>query len=243
MARSGGDRSGDPAGARSGDRAGDRRARLVRRSSGDEAARTIRGWIFHGELRPGERVPQDRVAEELGISRIPVREALIALDREGWVTLELHRGAFVNALDERAVRDHYELLGVVYGFATRQATLYRDHDSDEALVAIEEQLRRATTAGALYPLAVSFHAAIVAAARSPRIRALLRAMPPLVPGDFFELVGDALDRQREALLAIGSAIRAGDRDAASQRYVDMTWRNTQLVVEMFRTRGLFEATT
>jgi DNA-binding GntR family transcriptional regulator len=229
------DRSGGGSG-------GDRRARLVRRSSGDEAARTIRGWIFQGELRPGERVPQDRVAEELGISRIPVREALIALDREGWVTIELHRGAFVNTLDERAVRDHYELLGVVYGFAVRQATLHRDIASDEALVAIEEQLRRATTAGALYPLAVSFHAAIVAAARSPRIRALLRAMPPLVPGDFFELVGDALDRQREALLAIGSAIRAGDRDAASQRYVDMTWRNTQLVVEMFRTRGLFEAT-
>jgi DNA-binding GntR family transcriptional regulator len=222
---------------------GDRRVTLVRRSSGDEAARTIRGWIFQGELRPGERVPQDRVAEELGISRIPVREALIALDREGWVTIELHRGAFVNALDERAVRDHYELLGVVYGYAVRQATLHRDDASDEALVAIEDQLRRATTAGALYPLAVSFHAAIVAAARSPRIRALLRAMPPLVPGDFFEVVGDALDRQREALLAIGSAIRAGDLQAASRRYVEMTGRNTQLVVEVFRTRGLFEAQT
>ena len=47
----------------------------------------------------------------------------------------------------------------------------------------------------------------------------------------------------EALLAIGSAIRAGDRDVASQRYLDMTGRNTQLVVEVFRTRGLFEETT
>lgn len=220
----------------------DRSATLIRRSSGDEAARLIRGWIFGGELRPGERVPQDRIAEELGISRIPVREALIALDREGWVTIELHRGAFVNALDEHAIRDHYELLGVVYGFAVRQATLHRDDASDSALVAIEEQLGRTTTAGTLYPLAVSFHAAIAAAARSPRIRALLRAMPPLVPGDFFELVGDAIDGQRDALLAIGSAIRAGDRDGASQRYVDMTRRNTQLVVDVFRTRGLFEAT-
>jgi DNA-binding GntR family transcriptional regulator len=221
---------------------GDHGATLTRRSSGEDAARLIRGWIFDGELRPGERVPQGRIAEELGISRIPVREALIALDREGWVTIELHRGAFVNALDEHAVRDHYEVLGVVYGFAVRQATLYRDDASDMALVAIEEQLRRATTAGTLYPLAVSFHATIVARARSPRIRALLRAMPPLVPGDFFELVGDAIDGQRDALLAIGAAIRAGDRDGASQRYVDMTSRNTQLVVDVFRTRGLFEAT-
>ena len=168
--------------------------------------------------------------------------ALIALEREGWVTIELYRGAFVNALDEHAVRDHYDMLGVVYGFAVRQATLHRDDASDTALVAIEEQLRRATTAGTLYPLAVSFHATIVATARSPRIRALLRAMPPLVPGDFFELVGDAIDGQRDALLAIGSAIRAGDRDGASRRYVDMTARNTQLVVDVFRTRGLFEAT-
>jgi DNA-binding GntR family transcriptional regulator len=217
-------------------------ATLVRRSSGDEAARLIRAWIFHGELRPGERIPQDRIADELGISRIPVREALIALDREGWVTIELHRGAFVNALDEHAVRDHYELLGVVYGFAVRQATLHRDDASDVALAAIEQQLRGATTAGALYPLAVSFHATIVGAARSPRIRALLRAVPPLVPGDFFELVGEAIDGQRDALLAIGSAVRAGDRDGASQRYLDMTRRNTQLVVDVFRTRGLFEAT-
>src|SRR5881227_2727330 len=95
--------------------------RLARRSSGDEAALLIRRMIFEGELRPGERVPQDDVAAILGISRIPVREALIALEREGWVTIELHRGAFINALDDQAVRDHYELFGLVYGFAARRA--------------------------------------------------------------------------------------------------------------------------
>src|SRR6266550_2157189 len=87
--------------------------RLARRSSGDEAALLIRRMIFDGELHPGERVPQDDVAAMLGISRIPVREALIALEREGWVTIEMHRGAFVNALDARSVRDHYELFALV----------------------------------------------------------------------------------------------------------------------------------
>src|SRR3982751_2093819 len=96
-------------------------ARLARRSSGDEAALLIRRMIFDGELRPGERVPQDDVAAMLGISRIPVREALIALEREGWVTIEMNRGAFVNAFDARSVRDHYELFGLVYGFAGRLA--------------------------------------------------------------------------------------------------------------------------
>src|SRR3954452_6410906 len=95
--------------------------RLARRSSGDEAAPLIRRMIFDGELRPHDRVPQDDTAAVLGISRIPVREALIALEREGWVTIAPHRGAFVNDLDEAAVRDHFELYGMTLGLAARRA--------------------------------------------------------------------------------------------------------------------------
>src|SRR5438309_4938898 len=109
--------------------------RLTRRSSGDEAALLIRRMIFDGELRPGERVPQDDVAAMLGISRIPVREALIALEREGWVTIEMHRGAFVNSLDAPAVRDNYELFGIVYGFAARRAI---ERSGQELLVRLTE---------------------------------------------------------------------------------------------------------
>src|ERR1700737_2862560 len=97
------------------------RGAMIRRSSGEHAALYIRRLIFDGELRPGARVPQDEIAQTLGISRIPVREALIALEREGWVTIELHRGAFINALDEGTVRDTCELFGVTYGFAARRA--------------------------------------------------------------------------------------------------------------------------
>ncbi|HET6663353.1 MAG TPA: GntR family transcriptional regulator, partial [Acidimicrobiales bacterium] len=54
---------------------------LVRMSSGDQAALYIRRLMFDGDLRPGTRVPQDEIAQALGVSRIPVREALIALER------------------------------------------------------------------------------------------------------------------------------------------------------------------
>src|SRR3982074_3512046 len=99
----------------------DRTHNLVRTSSGDGAALYIRRLIFDGELRPGERVPQDEVANALGISRIPIREALIALEREGWGTIEMHRGAYINALDADWVRDNYELFGLIYGFAAQRA--------------------------------------------------------------------------------------------------------------------------
>ena len=95
--------------------------KLVRTPSGQYIASHIRRLIFEGELRAGMRVPQDAIASDLGVSRIPVREALIVLEREGWVTNEMHRGAFISALDEQAVHDHYELYGLIYGFAADRA--------------------------------------------------------------------------------------------------------------------------
>ena len=218
---------------------------LARRTSGEGAAGLIRRWIFDGELRPGARVPQDRVARELGMSRIPVREALIALDREGWVRIEMHRGVFVSSLDEDAVRDHYDLLAMVYAFAIRRATLHRAADDGDGGVAVldelEHELRNAGDASSMSPVALAFHAAIVTAARAPRVRSLLRAMSPLVPGDFFQLDPEAFAWQRDALLAVVALIRNGDAEAAAERYLAMMRRNTQLVVDAFRSRGLFDA--
>src|SRR6184192_3460414 len=131
--------------------------RLARRSSGDEAALLIRRMIFDGELRPGERVPQDDVAAMLGISRIPVREALIALEREGWITIEMHRGAFVNDLDEQAVRDHYALFGVVYGFAVRRALDRGNGTLAGTLAEIVGQLQDDVSAAQAGHIALAFH--------------------------------------------------------------------------------------
>ena len=98
---------------------------MERPSSGDLVAIHVRSLIFNGELRQGDRVHQDDIARQLGVSRIPVREAIIALDREGWLTITPHRGAFVHGLDEDSLRDHYELLGLVYGLAGRRAVSRR----------------------------------------------------------------------------------------------------------------------
>ena len=114
---------------------------MDRRSSGDLVAVHIRSMIFNGELRQGDRMRQDEIAQRLGVSRIPVREAIIALDREGWLTITPHRGAFVHGLDEDALRDHYELLGLVYGLAARRAT---ERASDDEL---ESPARRPAAAG------------------------------------------------------------------------------------------------
>ena len=214
--------------------------RLARRSSGDEAALLIRRMIFDGELHPGERVPQDDVAAMLGISRIPVREALIALEREGWVTIEMHRGAFVNALDARSVRDHYELFGLVYGFAARLAIaragpelVARLSELMAACEATDDPVEFGTYASA-------FQATVVDAAQSPKVKVLLRAMSALVPGDFFALVPDAMSVWRRGFTAVLRAFRRGDGTAAADEFLRAMRRIGEKVVAVFEERGLFE---
>src|SRR5437868_8045588 len=208
--------------------------RFVRRSSGNDAALYIRRLIFEGELRPGERVPQDELAQDLGISRIPIREALIALESGGWVTIELHRGAFVTALDEQAVRDHYELYGLVYGFAAKRALARRPEGLGDQLVKLAGAINRTDDPEDLQRLVIEFHAAISAAARSPRINVVLRAMAGLVPGNFFELVPAAVDGERRGLSAIARAIRRGDGERAASEYQRMMRRPGDNVVAVLR---------
>jgi DNA-binding GntR family transcriptional regulator len=212
-----------------------------RRSSGNQAAEHIRRLIFEGELKPGERVPQDDVAEALSLSRIPVREGLIALEREGWVTIELNRGAFVNALDADAIRDSYELFGLVYGFATSCAMARSDDGLVERLAELERQLRATDDPAEFEALAAAFHNATVDAARSPRIKVVLRATARLVTGNFFAEVPGAIQAERTGTAAIVKALAKGDVDAASDAYLQMLRRQGELVVKVFEARGLFTA--
>jgi DNA-binding GntR family transcriptional regulator len=216
---------------------------LDRRSSGDHAANHIKRMIFDRRLAAGDRVPQDDVAQALGISRIPVREALIALEREGWITIEMHRGAFVNRFDEQAVRDHYAMFGLIYGFATRRALSRVDDPAGLAdqLEAIIGELGDDDDAAAAARVALKFHATIVEAARSPRVQAIVGAMSGLIPGNFFAEVPGAILIERDGLTAIARAVRRKDEAAATKGYEKMMRQHGDLVVQLLEGRGFFVA--
>jgi DNA-binding GntR family transcriptional regulator len=214
--------------------------KLVRTPSGEHIASHIRRLIFDGELRPGMRVPQDAIASDLGVSRIPLREALIVLEREGWVTNEMHRGAFINALDEQTVHDHYELYGLIFGLAAQRALARRAPDLPERLADVQAEFARATTPEEQHRLSLDFHGTILKVAASPRINAALRSMSALVPGDFFDSVPDAVDVQRRGLAAIVRAMKQGDGEKASAEYVKAMRQVGNKVVQLFDERSLFE---
>ncbi|WP_019925331.1 GntR family transcriptional regulator [Nocardia sp. BMG111209] len=212
---------------------------LSRPTSSQQVAEYIRRLIFDNRLRVGDRIPQLEIAEELRVSRVPVREAVIALDREGWVMIEPHRGAFVVGLDENSTRDHYELMGRIYGFGARRAA---ERGSDEAIAElgkVQRALQAATDPDEFARLNMQFLARLFQIAGSRRITATVRLMAvSIIPGNYFAEVPDAIKLQKRGLRIVMRAVKDHDGAAAEQGFVDMLHLESEKVVGLLTTRGI-----
>ena len=87
----------------------------------DWVGATLREAILQGYFRPGEKLDQDLIAEELNVSRTPVREAVMMLEAEGFVEIRPRRGAFVVTLSRQDIHDICEIRGLLEAEAVRQA--------------------------------------------------------------------------------------------------------------------------
>ncbi len=88
-------------------------ATLAPRALYQEVAELLRQRIFRRELTPGSWIDEMKLAEEYGISRTPLREALKVLAAEGLVTMKVRRGAYVTEVSEKDLTDVYHLLGLL----------------------------------------------------------------------------------------------------------------------------------
>ena len=86
---------------------------LTPRALYEEVAELLRQRIFASELEPGSWIDEMRLAEEYGISRTPLREALKVLAAEGLVTMKVRRGAYVTEVSEKDLSDVYHLLSLL----------------------------------------------------------------------------------------------------------------------------------
>ena len=88
-------------------------ATLTPRALYEEVAELLRQRIFKRELEPGSWIDELKLAEEYGISRTPLREALKVLAAEGLVTMKVRRGAYVTEVSEKDLADVYHLLSLL----------------------------------------------------------------------------------------------------------------------------------
>jgi DNA-binding GntR family transcriptional regulator len=145
----------------------------VKRSLADDVVDRLRDAIFHGSFKPGEALREEQLAAMLDVSRGPVREALVQLEREGLVIVRRHRGATVARLSRGDLEDVYSLRLALERLAIQRATRYatdQDFAAMEAvLAAFDVALSHGPSEKEVAELDVRFHDLIYQAARHQRL--------------------------------------------------------------------------
>lgn len=181
----------------------------------DEVAGHLRDLILSGRLRPGDKINQDGIAAQLGVSKLPVREALITLETEGLVENVARRGAFVAQLTPDDVLDHYAIYGLLSGLAAQRAAANLSEDALDRLAAIIDRMEASEDAKEQEELNFRFHQTINKAGGSRRLISVLRLLSSNLPTRFFEFTTDWPDRAHTDHRQILRALRSRDGDAAA----------------------------
>ncbi|UCF32181.1 MAG: GntR family transcriptional regulator [bacterium] len=106
----------------------------------EQIASSLRESIIQGELPPGQKLTEPELAERLGISRTPIREAFRQLESEGFLTVIPRRGAVVSTITVKEIKDFYELKSLLEGYAARVAAERINLKDIEKLEKINNQL-------------------------------------------------------------------------------------------------------
>ncbi len=116
---------------------------LAPRALYEEVAELLRQRIFRRELEPGSWIDELKLAEEYGISRTPLREALKVLATEGLVTMKVRRGAYVTEVSEKDLTDVYHLLALLESDAASVVAAQATAAQVKELQALHNQLESA----------------------------------------------------------------------------------------------------
>ncbi|MBH5334007.1 GntR family transcriptional regulator [Streptomyces pactum] len=183
----------------------------------------LRQAIATGEMKPGDRLVERELSARSGVSRGPVREAIMILEQEGLVVTHPYRGAEVAGISQREVREVLVPIRLtIERFAFREAAGSRPPELLDRLERLVEEMSSAAgkegAAERLADLDVAFHEAVIAASGHTQALQIWRTLQPRVRAYF---VRDApahpspeeIPRQHRALL---SALRSGTVEEADR---------------------------
>lgn len=139
----------------------------------------IKTSILKGDLAPGDQVKEMVLAERLGISRAPIREALQILAQDGLITSEPQKGKYIRVLSPKEIQDNYTIGGILEGAAaamSAQAMSEADFNHlHNVLQRLEKQARKAESLAKLTQIDEEFHSALLAGADNAALTEMARS--------------------------------------------------------------------
>jgi DNA-binding GntR family transcriptional regulator len=214
-------------------------SRVLRTKTSSAVVDYVLEQLFSGTFRSGDRIDHDQLSEALGVSRLPVREGLVILERDGIVSMKYHRGVYVEPFDGESILDDFEIMGLLSGVAVRRLAAQGDPETIAVLQGLLEDLRstRPADKGRIFDLVSQMLITEHRAGGSRRLRAQLRSHAGFLPHAFGLIERTQAATVRAHALVL-DAIESGDcEDAARHRLEDFRDAGRSVVREL-RRRGV-----
>lgn len=181
----------------------------------ERVADELRTSILLGNLSPGDELKQDRLAEEFGVSRIPIREALLMLENDGLIIVKPNRRVVVAPLTGEDIADHYAVRALIEGEAAARAAARKGMDLSglTASMALNEAAVQSQDLAGFLASSEDFHRLIWDMAGGVHLKKVAnqlwsgRDYPP-------DKLSRSLERTGDEHRLISEAIQLGDADAA-----------------------------
>lgn len=141
--------------------------------------------VLTGKLRSGDRVDRNEIANDLGLSRVPIQEAVVQLEHDGILSTQYHRGAYVERFDESVLREHHELYGLLSGIASARAAVEGQPRILDQLGVLIDAMRSSKESRAFQETAWKFRTVINDEYAGPRLQAAIRASQTFMPRAFW----------------------------------------------------------
>ncbi len=197
--------------------------------------------VLTGKLRSGDRLDRNEIADALGLSRVPVQEAVVQLEHDGILSTRYHRGAYVERFDEATVREHHELYGLLSGTASARAAAAADAVIVAELDNLLTLMRSGKDSRLFDQHARRFRSVVNGEYAGPRLQAAIDSSQTLIPPTFWAGYlehHDALLPSYEAELA---AIRDGQPEAARAACMRRSEEMARILLSELVRRGVLYA--
>jgi GntR family transcriptional regulator of gluconate operon len=190
-------------------------------SLGAQVADIIRQRIVRGELRRGDRLTEEALAEEFQVSRGPVRDAITQLTYERLIEIRRPRGVYILGLSDEDVEQLYSLRGALEQLAVDRAMDVADGRAWEPAIECVRRMQRAADAGdhpAFQAADLEFHSLLYDLADHPRLRATWKQYEPTFAALLEVTINhdDDLHESAEAHERLYEILRSGDKRHAAE---------------------------
>ena len=208
----------------------------------EEVASYVRELILSGEVRPGEFLRMEPIAEAVGVSNTPVREGLLSLRSEGFVTLVPRRGFVVEPFTRQDVHDLFwaqaQLAGELAARAAEKVTDDQLAHLEELSTGYPAAIKRGDT-DEIARLGHLFHRQINIAAGSQRLALLLGSVVKHLPNTFYTAIEGQVEHTAGDHPAILDALRGRDAEAARSLMERHILAGADSLTETLAARGLW----